>query len=462
MLVPASTSDSSPSHPNEFDIRPISYDDARVVAHLREYLAELESRDEALREETAASSIDETQGANALASEFVSPSGLFLGAFRNDVLCGIGGVRCYTDGETQVGEIKRMFLRPVVRGRGLSRQLLSLLEDAAVAFGCTVARLDTRSSLTEARALYASHGYREIVRYNDNPFAQHFFEKDLRLDVATLRRFAAWTGIDEEQLPSQSMDLSRRLGLTGSFNFRDVGGYVGHNAMSLRESVVYRSDHLNTLTDNDLKQVRERNIASVYDFRLNSERERQPSRFANGWNPEVHLLSTSDTQALDDSVVDLIREALAGLRPMPAPSFWEEAYEAVLAAGRPMFVAMLSGLADETKLPALFHCSGGKDRTGIATALLHRILGVDDEDIIDDFLATNLYRTPIRLLALRQGLLDAGIDPAQAIPIIGVMRSGIVRALQLIDESYGGAIRYLVDGGMNPTIIEQLRARLLC
>lgn len=445
---------------NQFDFRPIAYDDPAVSVLVGEYLTELESRD-ALDDGFVTKSITETLGANAVASEFVSPDGLFLGVYENDTLCGIGGVRCSSDAITHVGEIKRMYLQPWVRGLGVSRRLLSLLEDAASSFGCTIARLDTRSSLTEARSLYVSHGYRETGRYNDNPLAQHFYEKELRFDDATLRRFARWVGIADDHLPSASFGVDRRVPLTGSFNFRDVGGYAGSSAMRVREAVVFRSDNLNTLSDHDLVQVRGRHIASVYDFRLDTERERQPSRFAKGWNPQVHLLSTSDTQAIDNSTIDIIRDALVGLGPMPEPSFWEEAYESMLAQGRPMFVAMLTGLADETRLPALFHCSGGKDRTGIATALLHRLLGVDDADIVDDFLATNLFRTPIRLLSLRQGLLDAGIELSAAIPIIGVTRNGIVRALQLIDSSYGGAQRYLVDGGMDPAAIDALRARLL-
>ncbi len=461
MVVTASSPTHAPNFYSHRTFRPARYDDPAIQVLLAEYLRELELRDDTLSDELATATIDETLGANAIPEDFMAPNGVFVGVWDNDELCGIGGVRCYDDGTQHAGEIKRMFLRPGARGKGLSRELLSLLEDVAAALGCRVARLDTRSSLNEARGLYATHGYRETGRYNDNPFAQHFFEKELFADEASFRRIAAWMGIAADQLPSASVDAQRRLRLAGSFNFRDVGGYIGGGGQVVRTSLVFRSDHLNALTDHDLREIRARNIAAVYDFRLDSERERQPSRFEGGWSPEVHVLSTSDTQALDSSVIDLVREALAGTRPMPEPSFWEDAYETVLAAGRPMFVAMLTGLANESKLPALFHCTGGKDRTGIATLLIHRLLDVDDDRIIDDFLATNLYRTPLRLLALRQGLLDAGIDPASAIPMVGVTRSGVTRALQLLDETYGGVHRYLLDGGIDPEVLVKLRFRLL-
>jgi GNAT superfamily N-acetyltransferase len=81
------------------------------------------------------------------------------------------------DGET--GEIKRMWIAPEVRGRGLARRLLAALEDEARAMGIRKVRLDTNRALAEARSLYLKTGYREIDRYNDNGYADFFFEKDL-------------------------------------------------------------------------------------------------------------------------------------------------------------------------------------------------------------------------------------------------------------------------------------------
>jgi ribosomal protein S18 acetylase RimI-like enzyme len=70
-----------------------------------------------------------------------------------------------------------MWIEPSMRGAGLGRRLLEHLEDRLVAMGNSVIRLDTNSVLTEALALYHSSGYVEIERYNDNPYARHWFEK---------------------------------------------------------------------------------------------------------------------------------------------------------------------------------------------------------------------------------------------------------------------------------------------
>jgi protein-tyrosine phosphatase len=465
--MPDDRFDTAADSSHQIEFLPTRYDDPSVVALLEAYLQELEDRDPELRTSMKATAIDSSIGANAFVDDFEAPNGLFLAVHLNGKVAGIGGVRCFldtfgsADGSVRVGEIKRMFFSPEARGKGLSRALLTRLEDAAIAFGCDIAKLDTRSCLTEARALYVSHGYVETTRYNDNPFAQHFYEKPLRANYDALRRFALTQGLTNDELPSRDLGDDRRVPLLGAFNFRDSGGYATTTGRSVRRGLIFRSDQMSSLADRDLETIRALGISQVHDFRLESERERQPSRHGLGWDPTVSVLSTSDSQGIDVTVIDIVREALAGQRPLPEPSFWEDAYESVLNAGRPMFVKMLQSLASEGGVPGLYHCTGGKDRTGMATMLLHRLLGVSDADIVDDFLATNLYRTSIRLASLREGFVKVGINPIAAIPIVGVTRSGIVRALTILDETYGGVESYLRDGGMDPLTFAQLRSLLL-
>ncbi len=88
-----------------------------------------------------------------------------------------GGVR---DLEPRVGEIKRMWVHDSWRGAGLGSRLLRHLEEVSVDMGHRVVRLDTNGTLSEAIAMYERAGYRAIERYNDNPYAQAFFEKPVR------------------------------------------------------------------------------------------------------------------------------------------------------------------------------------------------------------------------------------------------------------------------------------------
>jgi GNAT superfamily N-acetyltransferase len=154
---------------------PAAYDDPEIMVLIRAYADEVLAR-----ERTAGRVLDMSQmagtAADAKSEQMSPPHGLFLAAVLDDEVVGCGGLRVDGDG---FGEIKRMFVTPAGRGQGIASTLLARLEAAAVEMGCHTTRLDTRSVLVEARAMYLSTRYVEVERYNDNPFAQHWFSKRL-------------------------------------------------------------------------------------------------------------------------------------------------------------------------------------------------------------------------------------------------------------------------------------------
>jgi ribosomal protein S18 acetylase RimI-like enzyme len=110
-------------------------------------------------------------------ADLVPPRGTFLVAWIGGTPAGCGAVRSLGPA---VAEIKRMWVDPLTRGRGVGRRLLQALERAAAAeLGAVTVRLDTAVQLDEALALYRSAGYAEIRPYNDNPYAAHWLEKRL-------------------------------------------------------------------------------------------------------------------------------------------------------------------------------------------------------------------------------------------------------------------------------------------
>jgi aspartate racemase len=112
----------------------------------------------------------------APSAELRPPSGSFLIARLDGRAIGCGAVRKLDE---TTAEIKRMWIDPAVRGRGVGRRLLAALESAAARLGCRLVRLDTSSHLPEAFGLYRSTGYSEILPYNDNCYAHHWLEKSL-------------------------------------------------------------------------------------------------------------------------------------------------------------------------------------------------------------------------------------------------------------------------------------------
>lgn len=110
------------------------------------------------------------------ASSFDEPHGAFVVARAGSRPVGCGGVHQLDEG---VGEIKRMWIDPEWRGIGLGKSLLAELESHGARLGYDTIRLDTNSVLTEAILMYERAGYVAIERYNNNPFARHWFEKVL-------------------------------------------------------------------------------------------------------------------------------------------------------------------------------------------------------------------------------------------------------------------------------------------
>jgi GNAT superfamily N-acetyltransferase len=145
--------------------------DARLI--VRQYLADVIGRYYG-RPATDAEVAEELL--SDAGEDLTPPTGLLLVARLDGEPVGCAGFRIVGDG---IAELTKVFSSPAARGRGLGGQLLRHAEDAAVTAGITYLRLDTRTDLVEARRLYARNGYAEVEPFNAEPYAQHWFGKEL-------------------------------------------------------------------------------------------------------------------------------------------------------------------------------------------------------------------------------------------------------------------------------------------
>ena len=146
-------------------------DDARGV--LRAYTDEVASRFYG-RPATAAE-VDAALEAHP-SDDLAPPRGLFLLARSPTAVLGCAGLHLLP---AAVGEVKRVYVTPAARGRGLGRRLMGEVEHHARQHAVTLLRLDTRADLVEARGLYAALGYQEVPAFDGGPYAEHWYAKSL-------------------------------------------------------------------------------------------------------------------------------------------------------------------------------------------------------------------------------------------------------------------------------------------
>jgi protein-tyrosine phosphatase len=257
----------------------------------------------------------------------------------------------------------------------------------------------------------------------------------------------------------------RSLAIPSVPNLRDLGGWQAAGGCVARGRL-FRSAEFSDLTGDDLAAFEALGVVAVYDLRTASEAQAQPNRLPSGVSyVALDVLADSDSQgpamlmrvAGDPQAAE---QALGGGR---AEVLFEGAYRELVTL--PSAVAgyrrFFSDLADGAHLPALFHCTTGKDRTGWAAAATLLLLGVDEADVRAEFLLTNDQLAPA-VQPIKDNFAALGGDPALLDPVLGVRESYLAAAIDEMRSRYGDIERYVVDGlGLDATAVASLRRSLV-
>jgi GNAT superfamily N-acetyltransferase len=156
-------------------LEPVDWGDPQVQALYADFVREA---DGPLAYDRAGAGIDlDREIAAGPPPDLVPPNGVLLLARVDGEPAGLGGVRHL---DTDVAEVKSMYVVPAHRGTGLGRRILARLDQIALEHGCRAVRLDTSDYLTPAVGLYRAAGYREVPAYNENPKADLWFERSLQ------------------------------------------------------------------------------------------------------------------------------------------------------------------------------------------------------------------------------------------------------------------------------------------
>jgi protein-tyrosine phosphatase len=237
----------------------------------------------------------------------------------------------------------------------------------------------------------------------------------------------------------------RHLALEGAPNFRDLGGYETEDGRHVRWGLLYRSDNLAHLTDADLERVQQLGLKLVCDFRSPEERAEEPDRLPATDPPAVAELPIFDESFSASEFRERITSGDLGDLDLRQALIEGNRLFATQFAGQ--YAAMFERITRPESLPAVVHCTAGKDRAGFASAVILRTLGVPEATVYDDFLLTNHYtgRKIERMLWTIRLVSLFRVDPEQVRPVLGVERAYLEAAFDEIAKVHGSFDAYRRD-----------------
>jgi protein-tyrosine phosphatase len=237
----------------------------------------------------------------------------------------------------------------------------------------------------------------------------------------------------------------RILALDVAFNVRHIHGYPA--ALGLTAGNVYRGASLHGLTEDGVETLAECGVRTVVDLRSTAEQEqeRTPDLSRFGINVIAASVFQQDASPL-------------GMNQAEFPGF-AAVYQRFLESGGAAYGELCGALARESG-GVLFHCAAGKDRTGVAAALLLELAGVPDQTIVDDYTLSEALLSPLRDEWLPK-MAARGVDQERAEGLLAAPSEAMRSTLAYLRRRWGSAEGYFTACGVSSDAISAVRARLL-
>lgn len=240
--------------------------------------------------------------------------------------------------------------------------------------------------------------------------------------------------------------LDRFLVLEGTSNTRDLGGLPLAGGGTTARGRLWRSDAPLALSAEDRTALARLDLTTAIDLREGFELVRDPSALVDHDGVEVHHVEV--WRRIHDRGVRVAD-------PFDITAF----YVAALDHAGDAFAQAVRLLADAPG-SAVFHCTAGKDRTGVLAALVLEVVGVSRAVVIEDFALTHDRIETVRT-RLMADAIQRGVDPEQFARLLGATPDLIEPALDHLDRRFGGAEAYLRAAGVDDATLARLRAKLV-
>jgi protein-tyrosine phosphatase len=265
------------------------------------------------------------------------------------------------------------------------------------------------------------------------------------------------------QLPPEQREEHRALNFEGISNFRDLGGYQTQDGRSTRWGVMYRSGNLATASRADVAALSKLGLAVLIDFRSEPEKEEEPDQLPEP--PGFSIVNIPTLDGGDKSIAQDITERLENgdFSDFDPDAFMLDANRQFAGVYQPQYQQFMQTVLNAGGAPVLWHCTAGKDRAGFAAAILLRILGVPQEQVLDDYELSKTYaladqRNKLFLLRLFKG--DEAADKVER--LMGVEKPWLEAAFAEIDAQHGDFDTYVREGlGLSTADISRLQSTLL-
>ena len=248
---------------------------------------------------------------------------------------------------------------------------------------------------------------------------------------------------------SSAAFTERAVQLTTCFNVRDMGGWRTEDGRTVRWGRLYRGDTLHRLDVDEFEVLAGLGLRTVVDLRSDQELE-EHGRFRHG------------SETLRHHHMPFIDEVgPSASRPVEAPRSLADGYVGMAIGARTAIARAVGVIAAPGALPAVFHCTAGKDRTGILAAVILSAIGVVDDDVVADYeLTAETREARQEWLAVHDPAYLAYLEtlPPEALEVRG---DAVQAVLDRLRSDYGSIASYLAGGGLDLEALDSLAAALL-
>lgn len=273
------------------------------------------------------------------------------------------------------------------------------------------------------------------------------------------------TGTENKKLIQENSSIvslnRRKVKVAGLDNIRDIGGYKTKDGKRVKWGKLYRADSLSKMTENGKKDFEKLKIGYIFDLRDDNETAKAPDPVFKNVTYLHTEIPTSGVAPQKPRTTEEIRNFYSNPETL---NYWKDGYEYMTGSSKArdsLKTILLTALENKKESGMIWHCSGGKDRTGFISVIFLSLLGVDKETIIKDYLLTNEYRKNFDTKELEDMKKIFENDPVMTEGFLAIQQAKpeyVAVFIDKIERLYGTTENYLIkEAGMTQEQLNEIK-----